>query len=247
MIYVLKLIYSFLMPPGCFVPLLLLIGWWLYARVRRSAGIVLFASACLVYLLSIPLVGEKALQSIENRYSPPAVLQGDVYVMLTGGAVSGTPDVSGTGHLSGSTLHRVVSVAELYAAKPLPIIVSGGQVYADTANEGRLARSKLIALGVPAEAIRLDDKSRTTQENAQYSKQLLDKGGWKRPILVTSAFHMPRSVKHFAAQHVQVVPYPVDYKISRGTGWTGRLWIPTSAAMDDLSLTLKEYLGLLQK
>lgn len=81
MIYVLKLIYSFMMPPGCFVPLLLLIGWWLYARVRRSAGIVLFASAFLVYLLSIPLVGETALQSIENRYSPPAVLQGDVYVM----------------------------------------------------------------------------------------------------------------------------------------------------------------------
>ncbi|WP_426449181.1 YdcF family protein [Paenibacillus sp. S-38] len=247
MIYVIKLVYSFLFPPGLYILILLLLGAWLYFRVRRSAGIVLAAAALLFYFMSIPLTGEGLLKSIEDRYDPPKAVEGDVYVMLTGGGVSGTPDISATGHLSGSTLHRVVAVSELYAKKPLPILISGGQVYEDTVNEGRLSKQKLIALGVPEKAILLDDASRTTQENARNSKALLDQQGFRKPILVTSAFHMARSIKHFSKQGVEVLPYPVDYKISRyDGGMTSRLWIPTAGAQDSFSLALKEYVGMLQ-
>lgn len=246
-IYFIKLVYSLLIPPGIFVLLLGLAALWLYYRCGRRSWLIPLALAFLLYLSSIPLIGEAALRSLEDRYAPPASIEGDAYVVLTGGAIAGTPDIDGTGHLNGYTLHRVVSAAELYARHPLPVLISGGQVFADTPNEGQLAKRKLIALGVPEQAILLEDRSRTTQENARNAKELLERQGLTRPVLITSAFHMSRSIKHFKEQQVEVIPYPVNYLAGNtGGGLSGRLFVPSSAAMNQLQLVVKEYLGMLQ-
>lgn len=247
MIYMIKLVYNLFIPPGIFVLLLLLVALWLYYRVGRKSWPLPLSLAFLLYLSSIPLIGESALQSLEDRFSPPASIEGDAYVVLTGGAIAGTPDVDGIGHLNGYTLHRVVSAAELYARHPLPILISGGQVFADTPNEGQLSKRKLIALGVPEQAILLDDQSRTTQENARNTKELLEQQGLTHPVLITSAFHMSRSIKHFKEQQVEVIPYPVNYLVSKtDNGLTGRLFVPSSIAMNQLQIAMKEYLGMLQ-
>lgn len=247
MIYFIKLIYSLLIPPGIFVLLLLLAALWMYYRVGRKSWLLPLALAFLLYLSSIPLIGEMTLQTLEDRYTPPATIEGDAYVVLTGGAIAGTPDIDGTGHLTGYTLHRIVSAAELYARHPLPILISGGQVFADTPNEGQLSKRKLIALGVPEQSILLDDQSRTTQENARNIKVLLEQQGLTRPVLITSAFHMSRSVKHFEEQQVEVIPYPVNYLVSKTDGGlTSRVFVPSSTAMNQLQMAMKEYLGMLQ-
>ncbi|WP_281885252.1 YdcF family protein [Paenibacillus sp. YYML68] len=250
MIYMLKMLYSFLLPPGLFVLLLLALGMWCWARLNRKAGIAVLVAAVLLYGSSISLVTDPLVRSLENRYSPPAPgkLTGDVYVVLGGGAIDGVPHPDGVGQLTGHTLQRVVAAARLYAEKPLPIIVSGGQVYANSGNEGQLAKRTLLSLGVPEASIKLEDRSRTTEENAEFTKVLLDQHGYTRPILITSAFHMARAMKHFEANGIAVLPYPVDYKASPASlpRTFQQTWTPRSAAMDDLSLVLKEYLGLLQ-
>ena len=58
----------------------------------------------------------------------------------------------------------------------------------------------LLSLGVPENKIFMDDKSRNTAENAAFSKQICEHQGWTKPILVTSAFHMPRSVRFFTRE-----------------------------------------------
>ncbi|WP_141334964.1 YdcF family protein [Paenibacillus sp. tmac-D7] len=248
MIYVIKFVYAFLLPPGLFVALLLLAAGWLYLKVNRKAGWTMLAAALLLYAASIQLVSDPIVRSLENRYTVPDRLDGDVYVMLTGGALGGVASPAGEGQLSGSTLQRVVSAAELYKQKPLPILVSGGQVNENTGNEGQLSKRTLLRLGVPEQDILLDDKSRTTRENAQNSKELLTKTGLSRPILITSAFHMARSVKHFEARQVIVTPYPVDFRTSPGTlpRTYMQLLTPKSSSMDDIAVALKEYLGMLQ-
>lgn len=248
MIYLLKFLYAFLLPPGLFIVLLLLAAVWLYLRVNRKAGYTLLAAALLLYAASIPLVSDPIMRSLENRYAVPAKPDGDVYVMLTGGAIGGIAGTAGEGQLSGSTLQRVVTVAELYKQRPLPILVSGGQVYENTGNEGQLSKRTLLRLGVPEKDILLDDTSRTTQENAENSKALLTKNGLNRPILVTSAFHMARSVKHFEARLVKVTPYPTDFRTSPDTLPRTFLqtWTPKSGSMDDMAVAFKEYLGMLQ-
>ncbi|WP_236692689.1 YdcF family protein [Aneurinibacillus tyrosinisolvens] len=181
---------------------------------------------------------------MEDRYHPPTQIQGDVLVMLGGGATSGTPDVNGAGQLSGSAANRLLTVVRLYNKTNLPIILSGGQVFSDSSNEASIARRQLIELGVPKNKIIVEDKSRNTEENAKYVKEMLSRHHFKQPILVTSAFHMERSVRNFSGVGVTVTPYPTDYKSSRPITLYANKLVPSANALSNVSTALKEYIGI---
>ena len=75
---------------------------------------------------------------------------------------------------------------------------------------------------MPAEAIAVDDVSRNTEENAKYTETLLRdrlnlKDGDAKPkiLLVTSAWHMRRSLLMFSryAPNLDVIPAPTDYEM----------------------------------
>ncbi|UUZ80867.1 YdcF family protein [Paenibacillus sp. P26] len=99
---------------------------------------------------------------------------------------------------------------------------------------------------MPEQDILLDDTSRTTKENAENSVKLLASGGLHRPIVITSAFHMPRAVQHFRKQGAEVIPYPVGYLVSQPSEWRLTKLVPSSGGIDLLSTAVKEYMGLLQ-
>ena len=59
----------------------------------------------------------------------------------------------------------------------------------------------------------MERRSRNTQENAEFSKALVKPKQGERWLLVTSAFHMPRSVGLFRKAGFAVEPYPVDWRV----------------------------------
>ena len=80
MIYVLKFIAAFLLPPGLFVLLGIILSIYLWRKRQRFGGLAFRLSACLTLLLyfSSTLLGAKLLgQPLENRYSQqqPAAAQ----------------------------------------------------------------------------------------------------------------------------------------------------------------------------
>ncbi|UJF34708.1 YdcF family protein [Paenibacillus hexagrammi] len=247
MIYVIKIVYTLLFPPGVFVLLLVILAAWLLQKKEFFSSFIVILTALLLYVSSAPYMGYTLLHSLEARYSPPADVKGDVLVMLTGGAVLGTPDplTQGEGHLSPNTAARVLTIAELYRRTQLPIVLSGGQVFADTGNESQIAKRHLLALGVPESSITMDDSSRNTKENAANTKAILEQHQWKHPVLVTSAFHMPRSVKLFRANHVEVQPYPTDYQVSSRLQTYTFTFIPSYSGLMATAMALKEYVGML--
>ena len=95
--------------------------------------------------------------------------------MLGGGATLDTQDVDGQGHLTGATSSRLLTTVRLYEQTNLPIILSGGQVYADSGNEARIAKRILISLGVNPNDIYIEDKSINTEQNAKFTAELLEK------------------------------------------------------------------------
>ncbi|SDC00958.1 Uncharacterized SAM-binding protein YcdF, DUF218 family [Paenibacillus sp. UNCCL117] len=248
MIYLLKALYSFLLPPGLLILLLALLAAFIAIRMNRRAGLLVGAAALLLYMFSVPVVADAVIGRLEQRYEPPVAITGDAYVVLGGGSLASVPSPAGEGQLSGETLQRVVTAVQLYKRQPLPIVFSGGQVYAASGNEGRLAKRMLVELGIPEDRILLDDTSRNTRENARNTRELLQRHGLSRPVLITSAFHMARAVSHFNAENVAVLPYPTDFRTSRGEhprAFT-QLWTPQASALEKMSLALKEYLGMLQ-
>jgi uncharacterized SAM-binding protein YcdF (DUF218 family) len=239
---IIKYIYSFVIPPGLFISLLILVNLCLRKRDKRAVTL-LWGLTAIVYLLSTALVGNALLGSLERRFEPPAAVQGDVIVLLTGGAVSNTPDTDGTGNLNGFTMNRTITAYKLHKKYNLPILISGGQVYSYTGNEGQIVKRNLLTLGVAESSLFLDDKSRNTEENALFSKRIIQKQGFTKPVLVTSAFHMPRSVENFNKNGIVTTPYPTDFLVPRPFPVSIGSLIPSSDGVLKCSLAAKEFLG----
>ncbi|UUZ80865.1 hypothetical protein LJK88_39800 [Paenibacillus sp. P26] len=69
MIYVLKALYSFLLPPGIFIVLFAALTVW-SLRFGRRAALASALATLVLYAASTPLAGEAAVRTLEQRYSP---------------------------------------------------------------------------------------------------------------------------------------------------------------------------------
>lgn len=146
---------------------------------------------------------------------------------------------------------RVWHAAALFHAGKAPLVlVSGGnqpgwdgvQVEADA------MRSMLLTLGVPAATIRLEGQSRNTDENAQQSLRLIRATGARRVLLVTSAMHMPRALRTFAAvlsgSGVTVLAASTDVQALPDSLHPLGRWLPDAGSLELSTRALKEYMGL---
>lgn len=245
MFYFIKFIYmAILLPPGIFIILFASLAVW-SCRKQRSFGHILAILTLVLYLCSTAWVGNFMIRSLESRYLPPNDPTGDVIIMLGGGATLDTPNFGGTGNLSGSAANRLLTAAELYNQLHVPILVSGGRVFETTGREAEIAQAILLRLGVPADKIIIENQSINTTENARFCQAMLVTYGLKRPILVTSAFHMRRAVKQFEKVGVTVTAFPTDYQTNVYSKLEISQWWPNADALVNVSLAVKEYIGLL--
>ena len=236
-----------LSPLGVWIALsmlgMVLPGSW-RARVVVLAQVQLLA-------FSMPWVSEALLGPLEdealvmeaNRPLPEEV---DAIVVLGGGlegnyaCVRVLPDLNDAGD-------RVWQGARLYKQGVASrIVLSGGQFSADLRKEAEAPGMKIFMLdmGVPDQAMLIEDQSRTTFENALRTRDLL--GEDKRRIaLVTSAFHMGRSVLWFEKAGFEVYPVRSDIRVlhEKRAFWE---WLPKPQALDESTVAIKEYLGRLQ-
>ena len=245
MIYLLKFGASFVLPPGIFIVLLLFAALVLRFKGERWLARLVGGTAMVLWFFSMPLIAGQLMRNLESAYLPPENPQGDVVIMLGGGALPDTPDVDGTGSLCASPASRLLTAVRLAKKLNTPLIVSGGQVYADSGAEAVLARRTAIGLGMEPTKVIVEGKSLTTDQNAQYTAEILAVRRYSKPILVTSAFHMRRAVEHFKRHGIEVVPYPADYQanLAQGTPHYNHL-TPQAYALEMSSRVLAERLRL---
>ncbi len=248
MIYLLKFGASFLLPPGVFFVCLWALAIYLWRKdkktAQRRAAAGVFLVTTMFYLLSTSYAANLLMSRLENVYDQPAYPQGDVIVMLGGGATMDTPNLGEQGNLCAIPAARLLTTVELYNRLHVPVLVSGGQVYADSGPEAVIAHRELLRLGVPEHMIFTEPNSLNTRQNAMYSGRILREQGLEHPILVTSAFHMERSVLNFAKEGFQVEACPTDYHTSRQQVFHYNKLMPSSNALDDSVTVLREKLRL---
>ncbi len=245
MLYLTKYIYAALiLPPGIFISAFVLLSIKSFRKQRRIA-LCFIGAAVFLYLSSISLISDSLMRPLENKYHLPAEINGDVLILLGGGATLDTPNLSAKGHLSPIAANRLLTCVQLYHRLQLPIIVTGGQVYKTTGREALIARKILLDLEVPNDKIIIEADSLNTTQNALNVKQILNQRRFRQPILITSAFHLPRAVRQFQKVEIDVIPFPADYHGNVSFRFSSRQLIPSAAALNEVSLALKEYLGLL--
>lgn len=251
MIYILKFIAAFLLPPGLFVLLGIILSAYLW-RQRKCFGRFAFSLSVVLTLLlyfSSTLLGAKLLgQPLENRYSQQQPDAAQVIVVLGGGSVGSAPDGTERGGLMSAGAARLLTAARLAKQHSLPVLISGGQVFSDGASEALVAERILLQLGLPQEQIIVETKARTTQENAAYTAALCRERGCTNVLLLTSALHMPRSMYFFeqylGEQGIKVAAYPCDYTLNPQGQFNPRWLVPQLQAFDITCMALHEYAGM---
>ena len=185
------------------------VGKWL-------RGAVIGPLACL-YLLSLPPVTHLLAWSLEGGYparqSWPAETQ--AVVVLSAGCMS-QPGDKRRYVPSPQTIMRCLHAEEV--ARHLgnkPIVVCGGKAdeQRQAESDAQLMQAFLLKLGVSPQLIVMEQRSRTTHENASYAAKVLADQGWQRVVLVTDASHLTRSVLCFRSQGIEVIASPATHSI----------------------------------
>ena len=240
-----KLITPFIIPPGIFVIILLFSGFRLWRRKLWSCAALNIALALLLWMVSMHPVANALTGGLESGLKLPAHARGDVIILLGGGINEGVPDLSGSGVPSEDMMPRLVTAVRLYRRLHIPIIVSGGSGYAGRAPEAPVVRRFLTDLGVEEKLVILESQSRDTRENALYSGEIVRQRGFLSPLLVTSAYHMRRSILAFRKAGVPVTPVPAQFMTGNDLPFLWFDYLPSADALLRSSAAIREYFGLL--
>lgn len=183
------------------------------------------------------------LESGQVLQQPIAMSQVDAIVVLSGILTT----VEGEGGLQTEWLDpdRYFGGIALYKAGKAPILIfTRGQLpWTDqSVPEGDYLKAKAIDDGVPDAAILLTDLVENTEEEAIATRKLLNEIAEPKILLVTSAFHMPRASDVFKSQGIDVMSYPVDFKVRAQTN-TFMSYLPSASALSQTSLYVREMLG----
>jgi uncharacterized SAM-binding protein YcdF (DUF218 family) len=220
----------------------------LCTRFTRLASWLIVTSLILLAVAGYSPLANVLILPLEQRFPLWDASHGapDGLVVL-GGVIS--PEVSAARHAIAidETAERITVAAELARRYPKArIVVSGGSsaLIFDGGVEAPFAKTELEALGLAPERIAVEDTSRNTLENAQFSRRIADPKPGERWLLVTSAYHMPRAMAAFRLAGFPVEACPVD--------WRTRGWIdaarPFGLISDGLHRTdtaVHEWFGLL--
>ena len=244
--FFLSKILDFLLSPLSWIIILLLIS--LITKNKKRSRKCLFWGVGAMLFFRNPFVLNLVMHTWEVKAVPIDSIhkEYDAAIMM-GGAIR---YVNGQMQrpVFGSGADRYVQSLELfYRKKAKHIIVSSGSgslVYTDV-KEADLLRDQMIRIGVPADRVISENQSRNTYENARNTAEILRKSDFKPPyLLVTSAFHMRRSLLCFQKQGIDVVPYAVDQHSGQIMFTPDKLFLPSPEVILDWDLLFHEWFGI---
>jgi uncharacterized SAM-binding protein YcdF (DUF218 family) len=220
-------------------------GLWAF-RFKRLGVRLMFASLFALTLAGFSPLGNALMLPLEQRFPPWDAAHGapDGIIVL-GGAIS--PNIAaarGTPALNQSA-ERLTTVAELARHYPAAkIVFSGGSASLfGGASEAASVLRLFESFGIPRERVLLEPRSRNTVENARFTKDLVQPKSGERWLLITSAYHMPRSIGVFRRQDFPVEAYPVDWR----TAGAASLLAPFSTlshGLGQVDTAAHEWIGL---
>lgn len=247
MLLITKAVGALLSPPAVFL-FLALLGLWLQLRWRYLGLGIASASVLALLILSLPITADFLLITLENSVPPLTATdealrkQAGAIVVLGGGRAADTPEYGGD-TISSATLERVRYGARLHRTTALPLLLSGGSAFGEPMPEATLMRDALTQ-DFHVDVRWAEERSRTTHENAIFTRPILDAADIHRVVLVTHAWHMPRAVLAFQQAGIDVIPAPTIYT-DRNSTLTVLGFLPTGASLAKSNLALHEWLGML--
>jgi len=250
MFFAVSKILGFLTHPSNAIAVICAVGAvLLLTRWRRAGMRTVVLGVVLLLLLGYSPLGSVLLLTLTERF--PAWEQGNGKapdgVIVLGGAIDSEVTIARNSLELDSSAERIVAMLQLARRFPRArIVFSGGSgnLIQNSFSEAPIAGQLMRDFEIAPERIVLEEKSRTTVENARFTRRLVMPEPGERWLLVTSAFHMPRAIGTFRSAGFEVEAYPVD--------WRTRGWVDAMLPFDRLSsglarsdVAIHEWAGLI--
>lgn len=238
--YGLKILWGLLINIDLVLQVLLIFGLILCMTPWKEWGKRCVVIVLIPFLvLSLTPMGRWMITSLENRFVEQHSIPPDVTgLILLSGSFSLSETETRNRPVYNKVAARLFEFIELAHQYPhLKLLVTG------TPLEIKFTREVLKKHGINLKRVIFEDQSLTTKDNAYNSYALINPGD-TRWALITSAYHMPRSVSLFRGAGWNILPYPVDYQTS-GT-YSFKSWL---SGLDHLNIlaasaAIKEWAGL---
>lgn len=248
MFFTFSKLFWFAFQPLTIILVLVLAGLLAFWRDRRKSGaLALGLCSILIFVGGFTTLGAVLLFPLESRFPTPGEIPSHVDgIVVLGGYMNGEVNAERRGFELNGSADRIVETMRLARLYPeAKVVVSGGEggFFERSASDADSTRRLLAELGFSGERFLFEDKSRNTVENAVFSKDLAQPKPGETWLLVTSAFHMPRSVGCFRKAGFDVTAWPVDYKTRGHEPLTLYLEAPNEALVR-FSTAMREWVGL---
>jgi uncharacterized SAM-binding protein YcdF (DUF218 family) len=220
----------------------------LLTRLASLGRKLVITSVLLLVICGLSPLGYMLLYPLESRFpmwdpargAPDGIIVLGASIEADISAAHGTPVVR-------SSPDRIIAAAALAHRYPnARVVFSGGSanLLSNDAREADFAGEVFEGLGVAKSRLMMERRSRNTLENAEFSKALAAPKPGERWLLVTSAYHMPRSIGLFRKAGFPVEAYPVDWRV----GGRGGMFVFSNQALEGLGRTdagIREWMGLI--
>jgi uncharacterized SAM-binding protein YcdF (DUF218 family) len=242
MFFIFSKILFFLLSPATWIGLLLLLILFSNnSKLKRKLTVTIIA---ILVLFTNPFLYRNAVMLWQT--SPVELNNTTVYEagILLGG-FSGYDKYS-RGFFNRAS-DRFIEATSLYHQGIIKkIIITGGNgaLTIEQPAESVFVSDQLLKNGIPKEAIVLESNSRNTYENALFTKRMVDSMQLKGTlVLITSAEHMPRSIKVFKKAGFTIQPYPCDYNVYNERLSLSNTIAPDPSLLEDWKYLFKEIVG----
>lgn len=210
MLFTLKKFIGGLLLPLPFFLLVIALGLGLlwFTRWQRSGKVLISLSWLVILLLSLQPVADRLLLPLETHYPTLNRQTAAKYIVVLGGGYTYNPGWAPSSNLLNNSLPRVTEgIRQLRMHPGAKIIFTGGKAQTSDISSARVAAGVAESLGVPPDDIITLDTPKDTYEEAHGIAAIV---GAQPVILVTSANHLPRAMRFFAAQGINPIPAPAN-------------------------------------
>ena len=248
MYFIISKIAGFVLLPSNAIGLIAGLGLLLLLiRRPRAAWRAFRIGAALLIVCGFSPLGHVLMLPLTERFPVWHAASGapDGIIVLGGSIDADATALRGMLETEGSAerLFAMLDLARRYPKARILFAGGSGNLTGSRRGEAPVAGQLLDEFGLSNDRVVLESESRTTEENAAFARRLVMPVAGERWLLVTSAFHMPRSVGLFRAAGFEVEAYPVDF---RTRGWIDAA-SPSSNVVQGLARTdtaVHEWIGL---
>ena len=217
------------------------IAWFRWPRFGRALSGL---AAIGLFVFSLPATSQSLIASLEaglpRDLAAPADPPGAIVVLSADAAYGGPGGVLPGSGIGAITLDRMRGGAVLQREVRLPLLVTGGPLedgaapiadqMAESLREDFSARVKWV-----------EPRAEDTWQNAEYSAALLRGDGVHAVYLVTSAWHMRRSLMAF--RHLGIAATPAPLRFDRWPRWEIDTFVPHISSLLISYYALHEWIG----